>query len=89
MKDNLLSNGYSLADKVFKKLEEEILNGALKAGENLTELRISARLGVSRTPVREAIHRLEQEGLVQLTPTKAPWLWVSVKKICGISMISV
>ena len=68
MKDNLLSNGYSLADKVFKKLEEEILNGALKAGENLTELRISARLGVSRTPVREAIHRLEQEGLVQLTP---------------------
>lgn len=42
MKDNLLSNGYSLADKVFKKLEEEILNGALKAGENLTELRISA-----------------------------------------------
>ena len=63
MKDNLLSNGYSLADKVFKKLEEEILNGALKAGENLTELRISARLGVSRTPVREAIHRLEQEGL--------------------------
>ena len=70
MKDNLLSNGYSLADKVFKKLEEEILNGALKAGENLTELRISARLGVSRTPVREAIHRLEQEGLVQLTPNK-------------------
>lgn len=54
MKDNTLSNGYSLADKVFKKLEEEILNGALKAGENLTELRISARLGVSRTPVREA-----------------------------------
>ena len=31
MKDNTLSNGYSLADKVFKKLEEEILNGALKA----------------------------------------------------------
>ncbi len=70
MKDNMLSNGYSLADKVFKKLEEEILNGALKAGENLTELRISARLGVSRTPVREAIHRLEQDGLVQLTPNK-------------------
>ena len=42
----------------------------MKAGENLTELRISARLGVSRTPVREAIHRLEQEGLVQLTPNK-------------------
>ncbi len=70
MRDNTLSNGYSLADKVFKKLEEEILNGALKAGENLTELHVSARLGVSRTPVREAIHRLEQEGLVQLTPNK-------------------
>lgn len=70
MKENGLSNGYSLADKVFKKLEEEILNGALKPGENLTELRVSERLGVSRTPVREAIHRLEQEGLVQLTPNK-------------------
>lgn len=45
MKDNLLSNGYSLADKVFKKLEEEILNGALKAGENLTELRIFRPFG--------------------------------------------
>ena len=58
--------GYSLADKVFRQLEEEILNGALKAGEQLTEVRISQRLGVSRTPVREAIHRLEQDGLVRL-----------------------
>ena len=87
MKDNTLSNGYSLADKVFKKLEEEILNGALKAGENLTELRISARLGVSRTPVREAIHRLEQEGLVQLTPNKgAVVVGVSEKDLRDIRM---
>ncbi len=62
--------GYSLADKVFRQLEEEILNGALKAGEQLTEVRISQRLGVSRTPVREAIHRLEQDGLVRLIPNK-------------------
>lgn len=73
MKDNLLSNGYSLADKVFKKLEEEILNGALKAGGKFNRTSYFRPFGVSRTPVREAIHRLEQEGLVQLTPTKAQW----------------
>jgi DNA-binding transcriptional MocR family regulator len=89
MKDNMLSNGYSLADKVFKKLEEEILNGALKAGENLTELRISARLGVSRTPVREAIHRLEQEGDPGgAGPTRERWWSASAKRTCGTSTTS-
>lgn len=70
MKEFAFPAGYSLADKVFKKLQEDILNGAKHPGENLTELKISAELGVSRTPVREAIHRLEQEGLVELIPNK-------------------
>ena len=58
-----LSNG-SLADKVFARLEEEIISGALPRGEVLSENKLSAALGVSRTPVREALQRLEQEGLV-------------------------
>ncbi len=45
MKDNLLSNGYSLADKVFKKLEEEILNGALEGRRKSDRASYSARLG--------------------------------------------
>lgn len=54
----------SRADLVFLRLEEEIVSGQISPGEILTELRLSDRLGVSRTPVREAIRRLEQEELV-------------------------
>lgn len=54
----------SRADLVFLRLEEEIVSGQLSPGEILTEVRLSEKLGVSRTPVREAIRRLEQEELV-------------------------
>ncbi len=55
----------SLAEAVFERLEEMILSGELEAGESLTELRLSKELNVSRTPIREAIRRLEQEDLVR------------------------
>lgn len=57
----------SLADRVFEKLEQNILSGHYKAGEILTENRLGSELEVSRTPVREAIRRLEQEGLLKET----------------------
>lgn len=60
----------SLEERVYYELEEEILNGTLKRGEALTELSISERLGVSRTPVRGAIHKLVDAGLVELTPNR-------------------
>ncbi len=56
----------SLEQSVFFKLEEEILNGELKKGETLTENSLSSRLGVSRTPIRAALHRLAEEGLVKI-----------------------
>lgn len=55
----------SRADYVFDTLEEEILSGTCRAGDVLTELKLCERLGVSRTPVREAFNRLRQEGLVE------------------------
>lgn len=55
----------SLADKVFEQLEQDILSGNYTAGEVLTEAKLSNALGVSRTPVREAVRRLEQAGLLQ------------------------
>lgn len=55
----------SLADLVFQQLEEGILSGRFKDGEVLTELAISGKLNVSRTPVREAIRRLQQEGYLE------------------------
>lgn len=60
----------SLEEWVYDKLEEEILSGALKRGEPLTELSLSERLGVSRTPVRSALHRLAEEGLIEITPNR-------------------
>ncbi len=57
----------SLADQVFERLESEILTGKYQRGEILTEMRLVADLGVSRTPVREALRRLEQEHIIDIT----------------------
>uniref|UniRef100_UPI0040574006 GntR family transcriptional regulator n=1 Tax=Agathobacter sp. TaxID=2021311 RepID=UPI0040574006 len=59
-----------LRDVVFNTLREAILKGDLKPGERLMELQLAAKLGVSRTPIREAIRMLEQEGLAVTTPRK-------------------
>ena len=58
----------SLAEQVFERLEGEILSGKYQRGELLTEMRLVSDLGVSRTPVREALHRLEQEHLIEISP---------------------
>ena len=57
----------SLADQVFDKLEDDIVYGIYKRGEILTELKLAENLGVSRTPIREALRRLEQERLIEDT----------------------
>ena len=55
----------SLADQVFEKLEDNIITGVYARGEILTELKLVEQLGVSRTPIREALRRLEQERLIE------------------------
>ena len=59
----------SLADQVFDRLENDIIMGTIPRGEVLTELKLAEVLGVSRTPIREALRRLEQERLIQDTGT--------------------
>jgi DNA-binding GntR family transcriptional regulator len=61
---------YTLRRKVFSLLVEAVLNGKYKPGQCLVESKLAAELGVSRTPVREALTQLEHEGLVQLIPNK-------------------
>ena len=63
-------NAKSLEESVYLTLEDEILSGKLKRGELLTETALSARLGVSRTPLRGALHRLGEEGLVDISPNR-------------------
>lgn len=55
----------SIADQIFEQLEKDILAGKYARGEVLSELGLSKELGVSRTPVREAIRRLEQEDFLE------------------------
>ncbi|MCI9136405.1 MAG: GntR family transcriptional regulator [Lachnospiraceae bacterium] len=59
-----------LRDVVFHTLREAILKGELKPGERLMELQLASKLGVSRTPIREAIRMLELEGLAVTVPRK-------------------
>ena len=56
--------------EVYARLEEDILSGAYKRGDALTEIALSTKLGVSRTPVRAALRRLAEEGLVEISPNK-------------------
>ena len=57
----------SLAEQVFEKLENDIIQGTFARGELLTELKLVEQLGVSRTPIREALRRLEAERLIEDT----------------------
>ena len=73
MTDNLkldMNEYLPLRDVVFNTLREAILRGELRPGERLMELQLAAKLGVSRTPIREAIRMLEQEGLAVTIPRK-------------------
>lgn len=57
-----------LREVVFLRLRRAILQGELEPGERLMEIRLADQLGVSRTPVRDAIHKLVEEGLVSMVP---------------------
>ena len=58
-------NAKSLEESVYIQLEDEIISGKLRKGDTLTETALSERLGVSRTPLRAAMHRLAEEGLIE------------------------
>ena len=59
----------SLSNQVFEKIEYDIVSGKYKIGEIISEKRLSSELGVSRTPIREALGRLSEEGLVGDSPS--------------------
>jgi DNA-binding GntR family transcriptional regulator len=58
---------YSRADEVYENLKRDVSEFKLLPGDRFTETEISERLGVSRTPVRQALFRMQQEGLVEVT----------------------
>ena len=65
MKKLVIRHGKTIRQKVYEYLREGILNGEIKSGDRLVESDLAGRIGTSRTPVREALHTLEREGLVE------------------------
>ena len=77
----------SLADQVFEKLENDIIQGIYPRGEVLTELKLVEQLGVSRTPIREALRRLEQERLIEDTGKGSRVLGITMEDLEDIMNI--
>lgn len=69
-----IRNYKPLGEVVFEYLRTSILNGDLKPGERLMEIQLAEQLGVSRTPVREAIRKLEKEKFVEMIPRKGAYV---------------
>lgn len=69
-----VNDKYSLQARVFNRIREDILNGIYKENDELKEMTIGAELGVSRTPVREALRQLELEGLIKIIPNKGAYV---------------
>jgi DNA-binding GntR family transcriptional regulator len=80
-----LDNYKPLRELVFETLRKAIISGDLKSGERLMEVQLAEELGVSRTPVREAIRKLELEGLVVMVPRKGAYVaGVSLKDVAEV-----
>ncbi|SHF13369.1 transcriptional regulator, GntR family [Caldanaerobius fijiensis DSM 17918] len=80
-----LENYKPLRELVFEHIKRAIITGELKPGERLMEVQLAEKLGVSRTPVREAIRKLELEGLVVMVPRKGAFVSdVSLKDIIDV-----
>lgn len=60
----------SIRDKVYRHLQQKIASGEIEAGSAISELSLARQLGVSRTPVREALAQLDAEGIVQQSPNR-------------------
>ncbi|SHJ58276.1 GntR family transcriptional regulator [Paramaledivibacter caminithermalis] len=83
--DLQINNYKPLREIVFEYLRNSILKGELQPGERLMELQLAQKLGVSRTPIREAIRKLELEGFVEMIPRKGAYVAdLSVKDILDI-----
>ena len=63
-----LEKPVSIREKVYAVVREDILNGRFSPGERMVETRLAEEVRISRTPIREALHMLEREGLLESIP---------------------
>jgi DNA-binding GntR family transcriptional regulator len=65
---HFLEPPHSISDQIYERLKQQILHGEIEAGERLMQSQVAETLRASRTPVREAFRRLEQDGLIERVP---------------------
>lgn len=80
-----LPRGAALGDEVYRLLGEAILDGRLQPGERVRDQEVAQQLGISRTPVREAIQRLERAGLIEVSPHRFTRVTVVNEKVLSDS----
>jgi len=68
MRRLVIKNAKSIRQKIYRHLREQLLNGEIPPRQHLVEARIAREIGTSRTPIREALHSLELEGLIESIP---------------------
>ncbi len=88
----MIKDPISIRKKVYAAIREHILDGSFPPGERLVESRIAEQIKTSRTPVREALHLLESEGLLESIPRAGyrvkPLHWEEVEEICEIRVVN-
>ena len=88
----MIKDPVSIRKKVYAAIREHILDGSFPPGERLVESRIAEQIKTSRTPVREALHLLESEGLLESIPRAGyrvkPLHWEEVEEICEIRVVN-
>ncbi len=82
----------SIRQKVYTAIRNDILNGRIVPGEHMVETRLANQIKTSRTPVREALHMMEREGLLESIPRVGYWVkaleWDEVEEICEIRTVN-
>ncbi len=88
----VIKDPVSIREKVYTAIRNLILDGTFSQGERLVESRIAEQIKTSRTPVREALHLLEKEGLLESIPRAGyqvkPLSWEEVEEICEIRIVN-
>jgi len=88
----LIKEPVSIRQKVYAAIRDRVLDGTFPPGERLVESRIAKEVKTSRTPVREALHLLEKEGLLESVPRAGyqvkPLHWEEVEEICAIRAVN-
>ncbi len=87
-----ISNPESIREQVYRILRQRLMAGEFKPGDRLVEAKLARELSVSRTPVREALHLLEREGLFESIPRVGYQMkrfsWAEVEEICEIRVVN-